>query len=164
VTGRRTALIVATDSYRDATFQRLRAPIEDARSLAEVLAGVAIHGYEVDLLHNVPSADINRAIERALVTAGREDVFLFYFSGHGIKDESGNLYFATVDSERMLPGSTMVAAQFVRAQLDRSRCGRKIVLLDCCFGGAFPRGHVPRWRGAVRAENYIRAGQLAYAG
>jgi signal transduction histidine kinase len=150
VTGRRIALIVATDQYTDDTFQRLHAPGEDAVSLAAVLADAAEHPYEVNVLRNAPAAKINRTIERALLGVRRDDVILLYFSGHGIKDDAGNLYFAAIDSEHLLPGSTMVAAHFVRAQLDRSHCGRKIVLLDCCFGGAFPRGHLPR--GKHRAE------------
>jgi uncharacterized caspase-like protein len=36
--------------------------------------------------------------------------------------------------------STAVSAQFVRDQLDRCRSRRKVVILDCCYAGAFPPG------------------------
>ena len=37
-------------------------------------------------------------------------------------------------------GSTAVSAQFVREQLDHCRSRRKVVILDCCYAGAFPPG------------------------
>ncbi len=153
--GRRTALIVATDSHTDHTFQRLRTPAQDAASLAEALAETSEYRYEVTILHNAPAAQVTKAIESLLLGSRRDDVFLLYFSGHGIRDDAGNLYLATIDSEHLLPGSTMVAAQFIRSQLDHSRCGRKIVLLDCCFGGAFPRGQLPRGKHRVEVLDQL---------
>ncbi|WP_161791088.1 caspase family protein [Amycolatopsis sp. MJM2582] len=153
--GKRIALIVATDRHYDPTFQTLRAPAQDATSLAEVLTETPQYGYEVTVLHNEPAAQVTRSIERMLLGLRRDDVFLLYFSGHGIKDDAGNLYLATIDSEHLLPSSTMVAAQFVRSQLDQSRCGRKIVLLDCCFGGAFPEGQLPRGKHRVEVLDQL---------
>ena len=65
---------------------------------------------------------------------------LLYFSGHGFKDDTGRLYLITNDSRKQLLGSTAVSAQFVREQLDHCRSRRKVVILDCCYAGAFPPG------------------------
>lgn len=142
--GRRIALLVATDMHSDSTFTKLAAPSADATALADVLGDPSVGGYEVTVLVNPPAAQVTRQVETTLTQARHNDVVVFYFSGHGIKDESGQLYLAATDSEHHLPRSTTIPAQFIREQLDRSICRRKIVLLDCCFGGAFPRGYSPR--------------------
>lgn len=153
--GRRIAILVATDVYSDSTFQQLAAPGADARALADVLRDPAIGGYEVIVLVNAPAAHVARQIELAFTQARKNDVVLLYFSGHGIKDETGQLYLTATDSEHQLPRSTTVAAQFIREQLDRSICRRKIVLLDCCFGGAFPRGYTHRANETVHVHDQL---------
>ena len=69
----------------------------------------------------------------------RNETLLLYFSGHGLKDESGMLYFAMADTEVDLLSASAVSASFVSGQLGRARARTKIVLLDCCYSGAFSR-------------------------
>jgi DivIVA domain-containing protein len=134
------ALLIATDLYEDATFRQLRAPSADVAALQAVLADPAIGRYEVSLLSNAASHQVNQAIERFFSEATLDDLVLLYFSGHGFKDDAGRLYMITNDSRRQLLASTAVSAQFVREQLDRCRSRRKVVILDCCYAGAFPVG------------------------
>ncbi|RKT71175.1 signal transduction histidine kinase [Saccharothrix variisporea] len=132
--------MVAVSRYEDPTFRQLRAPGADAEALASVLADPDIGGYQVELLHNATAALVNRSIEALFKQAGFDDQVLLYFSGHGIKDERGELHLAVSDSEADLLGSTAVPARFVRDRVDRSRCRQVLVLLDCCYAGAFPAG------------------------
>ena len=62
---------------------------------------------------------------------------MLYFSGHGVKDEQGNLYLAVKDTERPLLAGTSIEAAFITAQMDRSHSKRQILILDCCHSGAF---------------------------
>jgi uncharacterized caspase-like protein len=41
-------------------------------------------------------------------------------------------------------GATAVAAEFVSRRMNRSRSRRVVLLLDCCYAGAFERGMVAR--------------------
>ncbi|WP_293074181.1 GUN4 domain-containing protein, partial [Moorena sp. SIO4A5] len=70
---------------------------------------------------------------------------LFYFSGHGIKDEKGYLYFATSDTRKQkgkfIP-PTALSSNDVRTEMENSFCKRQIVILDCCFSGAFTKGMI----------------------
>jgi hypothetical protein len=147
--GRRLALLISTDLYEDATFRQLAAPSADVEALQAVLADPAIGGYAVKVLSNTSSHEVNQAIEGFFAEAKLQDMVLLYFSGHGFKDVAGRLYLITQDSRQQLLGSTAVSAQFVREQLDNCRSRRKIVLLDCCYAGAFPAGATPRAAGAV---------------
>ena len=140
MTGRRLALLVATGLYEDPAFRQLKAPSADVEALQGVLTDPAIGGYEVQLLSNAASHQVNQEIEGFFADADSTDLVLLYFSGHGFKDDAGRLYMITHNSRRQLLGSTAVSAQFVRDQLDRCRSRCKIVILDCCYAGAFPVG------------------------
>ncbi len=105
-----------------------------------MLADPAIGGYEVNVLSNAASHEVNQAIEEFFAEAKQDDLVLLYFSGHGYKSDAGRLYLVTRESRQWMPDSTAVSAQFVRDQLDRCRSRRKVVILDCCYAGAFPPG------------------------
>jgi cell division septum initiation protein DivIVA len=140
VAGKRRALLISTDTYQDSAFRQLDAPNADAEALGAVLADPAIGAYEVKVLNNSASHQVNQAIDDFFDTASLEDQIILYFSGHGFKDDKGRLYLITTDSRRRLLASTAVSAQFIREQLDQCRSRRKIVVLDCCYAGAFPDG------------------------
>ncbi|WP_112138590.1 chaperonin GroEL [Glycomyces dulcitolivorans] len=140
--GTRRALLVATGSYEDDRWNPLEAPRLDAEALAGVLGDPGVGGYEVTRVVDQPAHMTQRAIHRFLAGAGRDDELLVYFSCHGMKDYDEQLYFAGTDTprERELLESHAVPAQFVSRHLDRCRARRKVLLLDCCFSGAFRPG------------------------
>jgi uncharacterized protein YecA (UPF0149 family) len=146
---KRLALLVATDSHQHRGFRQLRSPRADAAALQRVLEDPAVGGYSVKVLSNTASHLVNQAIDGFLAGAIAQDMVLLYFSGHGFKDDAGRLYFITEDSRPELLASTAVSANFVRERLDNCRSRSKIVLLDCCYAGAFPPGTVPRAGEAV---------------
>ncbi|MFJ8198616.1 caspase family protein [Streptomyces sp. NPDC096152] len=146
----RRALIIANDSYQDAGLRRLRAPAQDAVALADVLHDPQIGDFAVDVVKNEPAHVIERRVE-AFFSDGRPgDTLLLHFSCHGLKSESGELYFAAGDTDPRLLGSTAVAAQFVRHCMFRTRAHTTVLFLDCCYGGAFSRS-----ASAVRAAHDV---------
>ena len=70
----------------------------------------------------------------------RDDLLLFYFSGHGVKDDHGQLHLAFRDTEIDLLRATALPATELRDAMDQSRSRRQVVVLDCCHSGAFERG------------------------
>ena len=72
------------------------------------------------------------------------DLLLMHFSCHGVKDEGGDLYFATSNTRLRRLGATAVGASFVNRCMSRSRSRRIVLLLDCCYAGAFERGMTAR--------------------
>lgn len=140
--GKRRALLISTDIYQDSAFRQLNAPQADVDALSAVLTDPAIGAYEVTVLSNLASHEVSQAIDDFFGTASPEDQIILYFSGHGFKDDKGRLYLISTNSRRRLLASTAVSAQFIREQLDQCRSRRKIVILDCCYAGAFPDGAV----------------------
>jgi uncharacterized caspase-like protein len=144
VDGARSALIIASDVYADAGLKRLRAPANDARELAAVLHDPAIGGFEVRTLLNEPAHEVNLAVEEFFADRLPDDLLLLHFSCHGVKDEGGELYFAMANTLLRRLGATAVAAEFVNRRMSRSRSRRVVLLLDCCYAGAFERGMTAR--------------------
>ncbi|MGW2338228.1 caspase, EACC1-associated type [Streptomyces sp. NPDC001685] len=139
MTDTRHALIIANERYDDRALKQLKAPGHDADALAEVLGDPRIGDFDVDVVSNQPSYVLRRRIEHFFSDRRRDDTLVVHFSCHGIKSESGELYFAASDTEPLLLEATAVPAQFVRRCMSRSRAGRTVLFLDCCYGGAFSR-------------------------
>ncbi|GIH96839.1 caspase domain-containing protein [Planobispora siamensis] len=149
---RRLALIVANDEFRDPGLRRLRAPALDAEALARVLGDENIGEFDVRTMLNEPAAVVNEAVEDFFADRHPGDVLLLHFSGHGVKDDNGELYFATPDTKLNRLGATAVSAEFVNRRMSRSRCRRIVLLLDCCYAGAFARGALPRAGADIHVE------------
>lgn len=135
--GKRRALLISTGTYQDSAFRQLSAPQADVEALGAVLTDPAIGAYEITTLGNSASHEVNQEIEDFFGTSSPDDQVILYFSGHGLKDDKGRLYLITTNSKMRLLASTAVSAQFIREQLDQCRSRRKIVILDCCYAGAF---------------------------
>ena len=153
--GRRSALIVASDEYRDRGLCRLRAAAHDAQALADVLGNADIGGFDVRTLRNEPAHVINEALEEFFADRRHDDLLLLHFSCHGVKDGSGELYLAATNTKLHRLAATAVAAEFVNRQMSRSRSRRIVLLLDCCYAGAFARGLTPRASASLDIEQRL---------
>jgi formylglycine-generating enzyme required for sulfatase activity len=155
----RFALIIANSEFDDdPKLSQLVAPSRDAEALAEILSDPNIGGFEVTLRVNETMKVVRREIARLYQRRKKSDLLLLYYSGHGIKDDYGDLYLAVRDTEIDIVGATAIDAAFVRDQLDKSGSQRKVVILDCCHSGAFARG------GAKAALGSSVGTQEAFAG
>jgi uncharacterized caspase-like protein len=163
VGGSRSALIVANDRYDDTSLRELAAPAQDADALAAALADPAIGGFDVAVLRNVSAQELRVAVEDFFADRHPEDLLLLHFSCHGLKNAAGELYLAVADTRPARLASTAVAADFVNRQMADSRAQRIVLFLDCCYGGAFPRGMVVRGAGEAQVRDAF-AGQESVGG
>jgi hypothetical protein len=135
------ALILASYTYEDPEIEQLMAPSQDAADLARVLEDPNIGGFLVKKRINMPHHEVNQAIEGFFnKDRKREDMLLLYFSGHGIKDEDGQLYLTFPDTRRDALRSTGISSKWIFEILELCRSRRLVLILDCCYSGAFPLG------------------------
>jgi uncharacterized caspase-like protein len=144
VPGRRLALLVATYRYQDAGLRQLTAPGHDAESLAEVLRDPEIAGFDVTILINKPHYVVGDAIGEFYHNRRRDDLTLLYFTGHGLKDDHGHLYLAMTDTKRDRLLFTGLSAQQIDEAMESCPSRRKVLVLDCCYSGAFPAGLISK--------------------
>ena len=138
--GKRVALLIGCSDYQDRKFHPLPAPVQDVDALKPVLADPTIGDFIVSTLLNEPSGTVSVQIERFFSNHKPDDHLLLYFSCHGILDPRGRLYFVAADTKKELLDATGISARWVKEQMDHSRSQRIVLLLDCCYSGAFAKG------------------------
>jgi hypothetical protein len=137
---RKLALVIGNSEYHDPGLAQLKSPGLDAYDLAGALRAPEIGAFdEVATLINETEAAVRRAIARFFVNRKPDDLLLLYFSGHGVRDDQGQLHLAVKDTDRALLSATAIPAAFVTGQMDLSRSRRQVLILDCCNSGAFDR-------------------------
>ena len=117
---RRSALLIATYRYEDATLRQLTAPARDAEALADTLRNPEIADFDVTILVNEPYHIILQAIGEFYNNRRRDDLTLLYFTGHGLKDDQGRLYLATTNTKRDRLLFTGLSAHCVSSTASRS--------------------------------------------
>lgn len=135
------ALLIGVSEYEPG-LNPLPAAVKDIEALRRVLQDPDMGDFnELKSLKNPEPQTMQYEIEALFSERTKEDLILFYFSGHGIKDDTGNLYFATRATKKNSKGelvrSTAVPANFIHEVMKRSRAKRQVIILDCCFSGAF---------------------------
>ncbi|MEU6201382.1 caspase family protein [Streptomyces sp. NPDC047061] len=149
--GRRLALLIATYDYQDTGLQQLTAPAHDAEALAAVLRNPDIAGFEVTTLVNEPHHLVGEAIGDFYRDRRRDDLALLYFTGHGLKDDDGRLYLAMTNTRRDSLLFTALSAEQIDQAMSGCMSRQKVLILDCCYSGAFPAGRLAKGDTAVHA-------------
>lgn len=141
--GRKLALLIANSVYDDKTLTKLVTPEADVDMLEKVLGDKDIGGFdEVKTLKNEPARSIKIEIAHFFADKKRDELLLLYFSGHGILDNRGNLYLAgrDTDHDHELIDATAISSIFINDRMVGSSSKQKVLILDCCYSGAFTRG------------------------
>src|SRR4051812_24622073 len=107
-------------------------------------------GFDVTMLINQPHHVVGEAIADFFAERSRDDLTLLYFTGHGVKDDEGRLYLAMSNTRRDALMFTSISAAQVNDAMDACRSRRKVLVLDCCYSGAFPAGRTPKSDDAVQ--------------
>lgn len=140
--GQYRALLIGNSTYPadEHNLQTLKGPVKDIAALNRALIdpGSGLFAdIDVTLLPEATSARAIRALGRFFGTAGRDDVLLVYFSGHGKLDRSGRLHLCMQDTDSTDLLSTAVSSARINEFADASRARNVVIVLDCCYAGAF---------------------------
>ncbi len=128
-------VIGVTDCH--ANLMPLPSAHEDVKAIKQVLEDPHAAAFDhVEPLFNPDISMMQRTIGKTFAQCQPEDLVLLYFSGHGLRSEEGELYFVAQDTEPDLL-ETAISAQSIQKTLNRCPAKRQIVILDCCFSGAF---------------------------
>jgi formylglycine-generating enzyme required for sulfatase activity len=142
------ALVIGNNQHHDLNWHDLKTPECDAEAMAAVLKDPTIGGFDrVTPLLNASVAEMRREIYQLFAPNSHQpdDLLLLYFSGHGELDSHNRLYFIAKETEHALVEATGLDADYVTRLMDDARSRQQVVILDCCYSGAFglPKGGVP---------------------
>jgi Caspase domain len=138
VSERRYAVLIASSQYPNSPRQleTLRCPTHDVDGLNDLLASQDYGRFVPPVvLKNLPHNEVLKQINRALQLAGRDDLVLIYYSGHGKLNRAGRLHLTTVDTEIDLLDTTSIAVDRIRELIEISHSKKVIFILDCCYSG-----------------------------
>ncbi|MGI8933399.1 MAG: caspase, EACC1-associated type [Phormidesmis sp.] len=139
------ALLIGVSKYdraHDRALSPLPAATNDVEAMYRVLIAPDLGGFDqVKVLADPDCQSMKDEIETLFTGCSQDDLVLLFFSGHGLKDEKNQLYFATRITRKNAKGglsrSTAVPAQFIHEIMAYSRARQQAIILDCCFSGAF---------------------------
>ncbi|WP_413198572.1 caspase family protein [Nostoc piscinale] len=136
------ALLIGVSQYGEG-IPSLAAALNDVAAMERVLQNPSLGGFEqVERLLNPDAIAMRTAIEKLFKEASRDDLVLFFFSGHGITNDEGHLYLTTRNTVKDYFKSTSVDANFIQQESKNCRAKRQVLILDACYSGAFAEG----WR------------------
>jgi formylglycine-generating enzyme required for sulfatase activity len=154
------ALLIGVSSYGEGL-----TPIPSARldveALAEVLRDPQLGGFPSDqvvVLHDPQRTPMEKAVAELFANRDSDDLLLLYFSGHGFRDNQRQLLLSCSESTKSKQGKpelySTVRARDVQAYMQASNSQRQLLILDCCFSGAFADGMAAKDDGAIDLEAF----------
>lgn len=143
--GQRWALVVGINDY--SSVPGLRFARQDAQAMARALVehcgfpkdNVVLmtddRAVRVDAPHLYPTrSNLRNRINRIAEIAGKDDVLLIFYSGHGV-NLLGEAHLVPVDGNDRDPGS-LVPLRWVTSTVESSSATQRMLILDACHAGA----------------------------
>lgn len=86
---------------------------------------------------NITESALASHVRNFLQTRERNSTVVVFFGGHGFRTADGNFFLVPSDFDSARPTETGFALDEFRNMLSACPARTKIVILDCCFAGAF---------------------------
>lgn len=78
---------------------------------------------------------VEKALTEVIAKAPADATLIFYFAGHGVKDQAGQIIFTSSETRLDKLDSTGINLSKLGRLLDRFKGKRIILLADCCYSG-----------------------------
>ncbi|AFY45170.1 SUMF1/EgtB/PvdO family nonheme iron enzyme [Nostoc sp. PCC 7107] len=152
------ALLIGISEYEPGLTPLPKA-VNDVEAMQRVLENPEMGDFDdVKTLKNPQRLEMEREIYNLYANREKEDLVLLYFSGHGVVVENGDFYFSTCETQKsqnkLLP-YTALAATSVHRWMNESKSKRRVVILDCCFSGAFAKGLTAKDSGTIDLQQQL---------
>jgi uncharacterized caspase-like protein len=164
------ALLIGVSEYQAEGLKPLPSAERDVEAMARVLQHPEMGGFrnqDVVVLTNPTKGQVEAALHGLFVRRQKDDLLLFYFSGHGVKDDGGKLYFTlpeTLKDAGGLAKYTAIAASALHESMGDSRSEYQVLVLDCCFSGAIAKGMTIKDDGGVDVRAALQIPQGSQLG
>ncbi|MBE9008532.1 GUN4 domain-containing protein [Fortiea sp. LEGE XX443] len=136
------ALLIGVSEYGEG-IPPLSSALNDVEAMQRVLQNPNLGSFEqVERLLNPDAIAMRKAIHKLFREVAKDDLVLFFFSGHGITNDQNHLYLATRNTAKDDFEATAVDANFIQGQSNNCYAKRQVLILDACYSGAYAQG----WR------------------
>lgn len=143
--GTRWAVLIGVNDY--ANLQDLQYCSSDVLALKKQLVASGFPKDQIFLLHDDAKeakyrpnrGNIERELALVLALAGKDDLVLVAFSGHGMHLD-GTSYLCPTEAGINQPQNTMVSMEHLYKQMQRSQASLKLLVVDACRNDPRPNG------------------------
>jgi formylglycine-generating enzyme required for sulfatase activity len=157
----RLALLIGVSEY-GAGIPALPECVVDVDAMQRVLVHPEMGGFaaaDITVLKNPQRQEMVDAIHQLFSNRKPDDLLLFYFSGHGMMDEDEyKLHLANnstyTNENRRVYAPSAVEAAYIHQRLNYSKSRRLVLILDCCYSGAFAK-EMTKGDGIINLDNYL---------
>ena len=129
------ALVVGIGSYTDPEITDLAFAARDAEEIGHVLADICGFDEVRTLASGGPQepdhVNVVDALHGLAPLLSPDDLFLFYFAGHGIETRTG-AHLLTSNSRIRMPELASVSKEVLSDCLSRIECADRVLILDAC--------------------------------
>jgi len=148
-TGNRWAVLVGVDEYEDRpNYGRLHICVRDVDAIREQLVAGSFDPARIRLLTDRTTdepptrANVLAALKSVADATERDDLLLFYYSGHG-DEANGESYLVGRDGRQLVLDDTAVLISRVKEIMLEAPARAKVIILDACHSGADVGGKGP---------------------
>jgi tetratricopeptide (TPR) repeat protein len=142
------ALLIGVSEFNSDELAPLPKSSTDLEAMKEVLIDPELGGFaesDITVLKNPNKQIMEDAIYDLFSKNKRkkDDLLLFYFSGHGITDERGIFYFSNRETRKengRLRPTTAISSHSIHTWMNECPSRAMATILDCCYSGAFAKG------------------------
>jgi len=153
------ALLIGVSEYPSGDLNPLRNAVNDANAMQRILDNPELGDFDdIKVLENPTKEMMEIEIEKLFPSfkpKNLKDLLLFYFSGHGIRDDEGKLYLAAHNTQKQYPRATAVASSFLHDLMNKCNSKRQVVILDCCYSAAFTQGLTAKDAGTIDIKQQL---------
>jgi hypothetical protein len=131
------ALVVGISDYTN--LQKLDFCKNDGKEVYDVLTSL---GYEISDENKLIGKAMGAKVKDAIYdffddkTDNPDDTLLFYYSGHGVPGDDGNIYLASSDTDSDKPYRRGFSFEELRMRMQNTIPTKVVVILDCCYSGS----------------------------
>jgi len=139
--GTNRALVIGVSDYNETTINDLEFCRNDGEKILETLRTI---GYDASnnihngLIGHVKFDQLRNSIYDFFANPnnGANDTLIFYYSGHGIPDNDGDVYLSTSEVKPEEPYRFGFSFSDLTRRINNCVSTKIIIILDCCYSGA----------------------------
>ena len=153
---KRVALFIGVNDYKDKAFNSLTCARKDAEALKEEFAR---HFNNTVLLRDnkvTPDSIIN-SIETLTTDLTTNDLFLFYFAGHGYELNGEHLLICPKTRSKLLQNKRGVISLLDVRDMSAIAGVKRLFILDCCRSDLFSGGRAGMYRCPASRDSSMEA-------
>jgi uncharacterized caspase-like protein len=140
------ALLIGNSTFDlDASLNPLNAPTKDVARLHRALVDGETGLFDdenVRLVTERRHDEIMDELDEFFRSGQRDDLMLFYYSGHGLLDEHNHLYLCGRDTRSDRLARSGISDDDINRFIRNANSSRTVIVLDCCSSGMFKGGSI----------------------